>query len=318
MEGEGSPSEVQTEDPTGQSWRDGGVEVGLEIDGCAVDATIAVDGGGEGSASLIGGKGRVIDKEELCADTQDATVDFAAVYPDGGTVGNLLGGGEAVVSYGETQPCHEIPERGVVGGVEHDLIAGDGGARGAGHGVDGLDAVEESELVALDESGVVVDDSLRELRHGGCRADSESAEADATHEDVGGVLGHADARQGAACNLVRREDGAAVEFDGLGDIDLDHINVGLDEGVEDRHLRGQVLVALAEHRVELLVDGSEVGPLRTAIHLPGGATRDDGFDGQLADDGAALGLAVEQLPHLAADFGVDTEDFCHNVVPFCV
>lgn len=56
VEGEGSPFEEQTEDPTGQSRRDGGVEVGLEIDGSGVDTAVAVDGGGEGRTSLIGSK----------------------------------------------------------------------------------------------------------------------------------------------------------------------------------------------------------------------------------------------------------------------
>lgn len=57
VEGEGAPSDKQTEDPTGQSRRDGGVEVGLEIDGGAVDATVAVDRGEDGGVALVGGQG---------------------------------------------------------------------------------------------------------------------------------------------------------------------------------------------------------------------------------------------------------------------
>ena len=38
-------------------------------------------------------------------------------------------------------------------------------------------------------------------------------------------------------------------------------------------------------------------------HLLLAAARDDGFDGQLADDDDALGLAVEQLPHPVVNLG---------------
>ncbi len=43
VEGEGSPSEEQSDDLTGQSGSCGIVEFGLEIDSGGVDATIAVD-----------------------------------------------------------------------------------------------------------------------------------------------------------------------------------------------------------------------------------------------------------------------------------
>ena len=141
----------------------------------------------------------------------------------------------------------DIPQGCVVGGVEDDLIAIDGGARGARHGVDGLDAVEEGELVALKESRVVVDDGLRELRHSGSGRDGERAEADAADEFVAAVHGHADARQGAACNLIRCEDGAAVEFHRLGDVHLDDTEVGLDESVINAHLWRQCLEATSQH-----------------------------------------------------------------------
>ena len=55
VEDEGSPSDEQTEDPTGQSGCDVGVEFGLEIDGGAVDATVAVDRGEDGGVALVGG-----------------------------------------------------------------------------------------------------------------------------------------------------------------------------------------------------------------------------------------------------------------------
>ena len=153
--------------------------------------------------------------------------------------------------------------------------------------------MEEGELVALVEIVVVVDDGLRELADGGVGIDGEGAQTDAAHKDVGGVLGHADARQTAARDLIRCEDGAAVETDGLGDIDLDHVDVGLDEGVEDGHLGRQVLIATAQHAVELLVDSGEVAPLGTTVHLSGAAAWNGGLDRQLADDGARAGLAVE-------------------------
>ena len=160
-EDEGAASVEQSAEG-GQSGRDGvdADDFGLEIDGGGVDATIAVGRGGEGSASLIGGKGRVLDEEELCADLQGAVGSLAAMHPDGGAVGDLLRGGEAIVGHRETNPIHDIPQLGVLGGREHDLVATDGGTRGARHGVDGLDAVEEGELVALVEIVVVVDDGL--------------------------------------------------------------------------------------------------------------------------------------------------------------
>lgn len=311
-EDEGASSVEQSAEGV-QSRRDGieAYDFGLEIDGGGVDAAVAVGGGGEGRASLIGGKGRVLDEEELCADLQGAVGSLAAMHPDGGTVGDLLRGGEAVVGHREANPIHDIPQFGVLGGGENDLVAFDCGARGASHGVDGLDAVEEGELVALVESVVVVDDRLRELADGGVGVDSKGAQSDATHKDVGGVLGHADAGEAATRNLIGCEDGAAVEPDGLGDIDLDDVDVSLDEGVEDGHLRRQVLVATAQHAVELLVDCGEVAPLGATVHLSCAASRDGGLDGQLADDGTRAGLAVEELAYLTTDFGVCSKDFSH-------
>ena len=313
-EDEGTASVEQSAEG-GQSGRDGvdADDFGLEIDGGGVDAAVAVGGGGEGRASLIGGKGRVFDEEELGADLQGAVGSLAAMHPDGGAVGDLLRGGEAVVGHREANPIHDIPELGVLGGVEYDLVATDGGTRGARHGVDGLDAVEKGELVALIESVVVVDNGLRELADSGVGVDGQGAQTDAAHKDIGGVLGHADAGETATRNLIRCEDGTAVKTDGLGDIDLDHVDVGLDEGVEYGHLGRQVLVATAQHAVELLVDGGEVAPLGATVHLPCAAAWDGGFDRQLADDGTRAGLAVEELAYLTTDFGVCSKDFCHCV-----
>lgn len=313
-EDEGASSVEQSAEG-GQSGRDGvdADDLGLKIDGGGVDATIAVGCGGEGRASLIGDKGRVLDEEKLCADLQDAVGSLAAMHPDGCAVGDLLRGGEAVVGHREANPIHDIPQLGVLGGGEHDLVATDGGTGSAGHGVDGLDAVEEGEPVALVESVVVIDDRLRELADGGVGIDGEGAQTDAAHKDVGGILGHADARQTAARDLIGCEDGAAVEPDGFCNIDLDHVDVGLDEGIEDGHLGRQVLVATAQHAVELLVDGGEIAPLGAAVHLSCAASRDSRLDGQLADDGTRAGLAVEELAYLTADFGVCSKDFCHCV-----
>ena len=317
-EDEGASSVEQSAEG-GQSGCDGieAYDFGLEIDGGGIDAAVAVGGGGEGCASLIGGKGRVLDKEELGADLQGAVGSLAAMHPDGGAVGDLLRGGEAVVGHREANPIHDIPQLGIFGGGEHDLVATDGGTGSAGHGVDGLDAVEEGELVALVESVVVVDDGLRELSNGGVGINGEGTQPDATYKDVGSVLGHADAGEAATRNLIGCEDGAAVEPDGLGDIDLNHVDVGLNEGVENGHLGRQVLVATAQHAVELLVDGGEVAPLGATIHLSCAASRDGGLDGQLANDGTRAGLAVEKLAYLTTDFGVCSKDFSHCVFPFC-
>ena len=104
---------------------------------------------------------------------------------------------------------------------------------------------------------------------------------------------------------------AIAETDGLGDIDLDHVDVGLDEGVEDGHLGRQILVTAAQHAVELLVDSTEVGPLGADVHLALCAQRSDGFDGSFADDSAHLGLTIDVLTYLATNLSVDSENFCH-------
>ena len=117
--------------------------------------------------------------------------------------------------------------------------------------------------------------------------------------------------------MIGCEDGAAVEPDGFCNIDLDHVDVGLDEGIEDGHLGRQVLVATAQHAVELLVDCGEVAPLGATVHLSCAASRDGGLDGQLANDGTRAGLAVEELAYLTTNFGVCSKDFSHCVFPFC-
>lgn len=236
------------------------------------------------------------------------------MYPHGGAVSNLNRCGEFVVSYGEAQLTDDVPKGRVVGSAQHHLIAGDGGSRGARHCIDSLDAVEEGNLVAFEKRSVVVDDGLRELCHGGCRADGEGAESNAADQLIIAVLGHADAGEAATRNLIRCEDGTAVEFHTLGDVHLDDTEVGLDEGIIDGHLRRQLLEATAQHRVELLVDGAEVGPLGADVYLALGAQRGDGFDGGLADDGTDFGLAVDILTHFAPNLCVDSENFCHCVL----
>ena len=90
-EDEGAASVEQSAEG-GQSGRDGvdADDLGLEIDGGGVDATIAVGSGGEGRASLIGGEGRVLDEEKLGADLQGAVGSLAAMHPDGCAVGDLI------------------------------------------------------------------------------------------------------------------------------------------------------------------------------------------------------------------------------------
>lgn len=262
--GDAAFSEEQMTIPGGYSWSD---DFGLEVHGCGIDATVAVGRSREGGMALIRGEGGVLDIEILGTDFERAFGSLVAVGPHGSAIGDGDGGGNAVVGHGESDTVHYIPQFGVVGQGEDDLESLDMGARYAGDGIDGLGTEEEGELVALVEGVVVGDDGLGELSNGGVGIDGESAEADAADEDVGGVLSHADAGEGATGDLVGGEDGATVETDGLGDIDLDHIEVGLDEGVEDGHLGREVFVAAAEHGVELLVDGAEVGPLGTAVHL---------------------------------------------------
>lgn len=86
-EDEGAASVEQTAEG-GQLGRDGvdADDLGLKIDGGGVDAAVAVGGGSESRASLIGGKGRVLDEEKLSADLQDTVGSLAAVHPYGGAV----------------------------------------------------------------------------------------------------------------------------------------------------------------------------------------------------------------------------------------
>lgn len=81
---------------------------------------------------------------------------------------------------------------------------------------------------------------------------------------------------------------------------------------------GQFLEATAQHRVELLVDSAEVGPLGADVHLLLTATGSDGLDGGFADDGTHLGLTVDILTYLATNLSVDSENFCHCVLLFNV
>ena len=54
------------------------------------------------------------------------------------------------------------------------------------------------------------------------------------------------------------------------------------------------------------------------VHLALCAQRGDGLDGGFADDGTDLGLTVDILTYLATNLSVDSEYFCHCVVPFFV
>lgn len=89
MEGEGTLSDEQTENLTGQSGCDG-VEFGLEIDSGGVDSAVAVDRGEDGRITLVCGQCGVLDIEELGADFQRAIGSLTAMHPDGGTVGYLF------------------------------------------------------------------------------------------------------------------------------------------------------------------------------------------------------------------------------------
>ena len=111
--------------------------------------------------------------------------------------------------------------------------------------------------------------------------------------------------------MVRCEDGTAVEFHTLGDVHLDDTEVGLDEGIIDGHLRRQFLETTSQHRIELLVDGTEIAPLGADVHLLLAAARCGGFDRGFADNGTHFGLAINVLANLAPDLCVYSENFCH-------
>ena len=56
----------------------------------------------------------------------------------------------------------------------------------------------------------------------------------------------------------------------------------------------------------------------TDIHLLLATSWRDRFDWSFAYYGTFLGLAVDILTYLATNLGVDSEYFCHCVVPFVV
>ena len=158
---------------------------------------------------------------------------------------------------------------------------------------------------------------MRELCHGGCRADGEGAEGNATDQLVVAVLGHADAGEAATGDLIRGKDGTAIKSHQLGDVDLDDTEVGLDEGIVGVHTDRQVFEPTAEHGIELAVDGTEIRPLGADAHLSCGAERCCGFDWQFTNDGSRLCLTVKHLTHFTTDASINSMDFCHNVFPFC-
>lgn len=297
----------------GQSRIEGGVEVGLEIDGCLIDTAVAVGRGDDGGVGLIGSQRGVLDIEELGADFEDASgLVLATVHPGDCTVADNAGSANVPLDGGEAELVDDIPKDGCVVGVEDNLVAVDGGARGAGHAVDGLGADETGELVVLLEALVVGEDSGGELADGGGVVDGEGADVDAALGEARGGLRHHDAGEGTARDLIGCEDCTAIETRGAGDVDLDTPEVGLNESVVNAHLGGQPLKALAEHTAEEFEDGSEVGPLGADVHLSAGAERSDRLDGCLAHNGTDAGLTVYVFADFAADFGVDSEDFCHS------
>ena len=97
------------------------------------------------------------------AANQQPTQDGTFRYTFDGTDGTVLPDGHNPLPfvYDSAQQTISMEIIMQVGsGVEDDLVALDGGARGTGYAVDGLPAVEESELIALQERVIIVNDRL--------------------------------------------------------------------------------------------------------------------------------------------------------------
>ena len=236
------------------------------------------------------------------------------MHPHGGAVGEGLAHAETVGPFdrlrdrGEAEAASDVPQGRGVGGVEHHLVRAELGVGITRDGVDQLHAVEEGELVALLPIGVVGDEGLAELRQRGGGRDGEATQLEAAHEDARAVEAEADAGEAALGDLVRCQHAAAVFAHALGDEDLDHAEVSLNEGVVGGHVGWQFLEAALEHVVEELVGGAEVGPLGAGAHLFVGAAGVALTCGSLVDDGAVLlRLDEDVLAHLAAEFGVDSK-----------
>ena len=88
--GDAAASEEQMTIPGGCSWSD---DFGLEVHGCGIDATIAVDGSGEGGMALVGSKSSVLNEEELSTNSKQSVDCFATVNPRGGSTSYRLGCG---------------------------------------------------------------------------------------------------------------------------------------------------------------------------------------------------------------------------------
>lgn len=191
VEGEGAPSDEQTEE--GQSRIEGSGDVGLEIDCRAVDATVAVDRGSECGRGLVGGEAGVLDIEELRANLENA-VGFvlATVYPCYCPIADGGGGAKKTLDGGEAELVDDRPQDGGVVGVEDYLVSFDGGTRGARGGIEGLAADEAGELVVGFKVGVAFKDGSSELADGCGGGDAETAEADARLGEASGGLREGD------------------------------------------------------------------------------------------------------------------------------
>lgn len=159
-------------------------------------------------------------------------------------------------------------------------------------------------------------DSLREIGNGCVLVDGQCAKTDAGDEDAVGVEGNGDAGQRTASDLIGSENRTAVETGLSGDKDFDIAKISLDEGIVNRDSCGQVFETFAEHAMKEFVNRAEVGPLRADVHLATGTERCGWLGRGFAHHGTVFGLAVDELTDLAADFGVDTEDFCHSYLVF--
>lgn len=67
--------------------------LGLKVHCFGIDATIAVDGSGEGGMALVGSKSCVLNEEELSTNSKQSVDCFATVNPRGGSTSYRLGCG---------------------------------------------------------------------------------------------------------------------------------------------------------------------------------------------------------------------------------